>query len=125
MKDTEKYKALLEKELKELEGELREIGTHTKKNPSDWVATPADVNVHESDPNDSADRVEEWDERRGTVAVLEGRYNNIVRALKKIDDGTYGTCELGEETIEDDRLLANPAARTCKKHLNDENTLPQ
>ena len=32
--------------------------------------------------------------------------------------GTYGTCEVSGEQIEEDRLEADPAARTCKAHMN-------
>lgn len=35
----------------------------------------------------------------------------IRAALKKIKDGTYGICEESGETIESNRLLANPLAR--------------
>lgn len=125
MKDTDTYKKILENELADLEEELKAIGVHDPKNLKDWVATPEGVNVPDADPNTSADRVEAWDERRGTVAVLEGRYNNLVRALEKIEAGTYGTCEVGGETIEADRLEANPAARTCKEHMDEESTLPR
>jgi len=36
--------------------------------------------------------------------------------LKKIEDGTYGICEVGGEEIPEDRLDANPSARTCIEH---------
>jgi RNA polymerase-binding transcription factor DksA len=51
---------------------------------------------------------------------LEVRYNEIKSALKKIEEsapGAYGLCEVGGEQIEEDRLEANPAARTCKAHM--------
>ena len=49
---------------------------------------------------------------------------DIKRALKKIKDDEYGKCELCGEDIEEDRLEANPAARTCKKHMGEEAKLP-
>lgn len=64
-----------------------------------------------------ADRTEEYDTRRAELAELEGRWNDIRDALKKIDAGTYGVCEVSGEPIEEDRLIANPAARTCKEHM--------
>jgi len=123
MKDTEKYKKLIEEALVTLEAELKTIGIHNPKNESDWIAVPEGPGSNEADLNDAADNVEEWGERRATVAVLETRYNNLVRALKKIDDGTYGVCELSGEEIEEDRLDANPAARTSKAHMNEEASL--
>ncbi len=38
---------------------------------------------------------------------------NIMRALRKIDDGTYGICEQCEEEISAARLKAVPDARYC------------
>ncbi len=123
MIDTEKYKIKLTELLNILQKELEAVGIHNPKNPSDWIAVPEGTGGNEADLNDAADKVEEWDERRATVAVLETRYNNIVRALKKIEDGTYGICEISGKAIEEDRLDANPAARTDKTHMNKESSL--
>lgn len=122
--DTTPYRVRLEKLLGEITEELKGIGVHNPENPSDWKAIP-EVIIPEADPNDVADRVEEWDERRAVVAELEARYNNIVRALKKIEEGTYDTCEVCGKPIEEDRLDANPAARTDKEHMDEERNLPQ
>lgn len=124
MVDTEQYKNRLEIMLAELTEELQTLGIHNPEVPEDWQAIPADVETAEADPNVGADRVEDWEERRATLAELETRYNNLRLALKKIEDGTFGVCELGGEEIEADRLDANPAARTCKAHINNEADLP-
>jgi RNA polymerase-binding transcription factor DksA len=50
--------------------------------------------------------------------------NTVVHALGKIEAGTYGVCEVSGMDIEEDRLEANPAARTCKAHMAEEATLP-
>lgn len=122
--DTAKFKERLEKLLGEVTHDLTTIGVHNPENPSDWVATPEALSM-EPDPNDAADRVEDWDERRALMAQLETRYNNIVRALKKIEEGTYDTCEVCGKPIEEDRLDANPAARTDKQHKDEESGLPR
>lgn len=124
MADTAQYKVRLEQMLAELTEELQAIGVKNPEVAEDWTAIPEGVETGEADPNIGADRVEEWEERRATLAALETRFNNIRRALKKIDDGTFGICELSGEPIEEDRLNANPAARTCKAHLNNEADLP-
>lgn len=120
--DTSTYKKTLEEMLTQITTELKTVGIHNPENSNNWEAVP-DAITPEADPNDVADRVEEWDERRSLVATLETRYNNIVRALRKIEGGTYGTCEVCNKTIEEDRLNANPAARTDKEHMNDESNL--
>lgn len=38
-------------------------------------------------------------------------------ALKRMDDGTYGLCEVCHDPVETERLIANPLARLCLDHL--------
>jgi len=115
---------LNKKEIKEkLEAEknrlLEELGDMGKLNEEtmEWEATPEEMSVPESDQNDLADRFEDFESRSSMIKVLAPRLNNILRALKKLDKGTYGVCEVCGEEIEDARLEANPAAPTCMKHL--------
>ncbi len=123
MTDTQTHKEQLEAMLANLIEELKTVGIHDPSNPSDWIAVPEGVDANEADPDLVADVVEEWDERQALVATLERQYNDITRALGKIEKGTYGTCEICGEIIEEDRLSANPAARTNKAHMNEEDTL--
>ncbi len=54
----------------------------------------------------------------GILSELEIRYNEIKKALEKINSGKgYGLCEVCNEPIDPARLEANPAATTCKKHM--------
>ena len=114
------FKQKLEEERKTLEEELSSLG---RKNPDvkgDWEATPEkDASTQDPDENIKADRLEELAERSGIGAELEERLLDVNRALKKIKDGAYGVCEVSGEQIEEDRLRANPAARTCKKHIDE------
>lgn len=121
--DINAQKAILRTEEEELVKELKTLGIENPQTDKDWIPTPGEPADTESDMNIVADRSEEWGERRGTLDVLETRLNNVRRALKKIDNETYGICELCGKTIEVDRLTANPAARTCKEHINDEEKL--
>ena len=123
MVETTKFKGQLEIMLDDVIVELERIAVY-EKTTGDWVAKPDGGEVGEADENVEADVVEAWNERRAVLAQLETRFNNIKRALKKIEDGTFGTCEISAEPIEADRLAANPAARTCKAHMNDEGQLP-
>jgi RNA polymerase-binding transcription factor DksA len=124
MNDTSAYKIQLEEELETLTGDLKELGIHNPQVKEDWIALPQDVAEQDADENVVADKAEDWLERSATLGQLETRYNNITKALEKIADGTFGICEIGGEEIEQDRLSANPAARTCKAHMNDEQSLP-
>lgn len=117
--DTEKFKTRLLEEKAGLEKELQDLGRINPDNPKDWEPTPANDGELDIDLNDRADNHEESMERSAILTDLENRYNNVLAALKKIEDGTYGVCEVSGEPIEEDRLEANPAAKTCKAHMNE------
>ncbi len=116
--DTTHFKKRLEEEKELVEKELSEIATRDPQNPTNWL--PKKPSEESSpDENDNADIDEEIGARAAEVNELEGRLNEIIRALEKIEGGTYGICEISGEPIEEDRLEANPAARTCKAHMHD------
>ena len=117
-------KVMLEEEHVELTNELKTIGIHNPEIKEDWIATPDNEDSENADPNVVADRVEDWEERRATLSTFERQYNNVNRALEKIKSGAYGVCEINGEEIEEDRLLVNPSARTCREHMEDEAQLP-
>lgn len=124
MLDTTHFKEVLEGELTRVTGELKSLGVHNPDNPDDWVATPEDdMGEGEADSDLVADRVESLEERVATLALLETEYNNVRRALGKIEDGGFGLCEICDKDIEEARLEAQPSARTCIEHREDEMTL--
>ncbi len=115
----EKLKAKLEAEKILLQEELSGIAHQNPKNPKDWEATPTETG--ETDFNDeTADRLEDFEERQAETIPLEKRLANVERALVHIADGTYGKCEICQGPIEMARLEANPEARTCRQHLDQE-----
>ncbi len=101
-----------------LEDKLGVLG-HRVNNDGDWVATPMEQDGNEADFLDQATHVEAFEDRVGALTELEKQYSDILRALKKIEDGTYGICEISGDKIEEDRLEANPSARTCKAHMHE------
>jgi RNA polymerase-binding transcription factor DksA len=117
MNDITRFKERLEEEKTKLEGELQTVGRRNPSNPADWEAVPQETGM-EADPNDQADQMEHYGENAAILNDLEIRYNDVLAALSRIEKGTYGVCETGNEEIESERLNADPAARTCKEHLN-------
>lgn len=117
MIDTSTYKARLEEDKVRLETELSSIGRRNPSNPNDWEALPQETG-QEADPNDQADQIEGYEENTAILKDLEVRYNEIIAALSRIEQGTYGICEVSGEPIEENRLNADPAARTCIAHIN-------
>lgn len=116
------HKESLEMQRKTLITELESIAVQDRKT-GDWVAKPVSASV-DADTNLTADNVEDWNERRALVAQLEMRFHNVSLALEKFETGSFGFCEICNEHIEVDRLEINPAARTCKIHLERERELP-
>ncbi len=117
------YNARLEEMLTEITKELSAIGIHNPENPSDWIAVPEELDAEEPDQNLAADSVEAWDGRNALVATLETQYNNIKRALAKVESGTFGACEICGNQIEEKRLTVSPVARTCIEHKEEETTI--
>lgn len=116
MIDTTTFKTTLTEEKARLEAELQTLGRRNPSNPADWEAVPQETG-QEADPNDAADLIEGFEENTAILKDLEIRYNDVLRALAKIEEGTYGTCEVSGEEIETARLEADPAARTCIAHM--------
>lgn len=116
MLDKKKIKEKLEKEKGALLEQMKDMG---KLNPEtgEWETTPEELDFPESDENDKADRFEDYESRSSLMRTLEPRLNNILKALKGLNKESFGKCEVCKKDIEMTRLEVNPAARTCKKHL--------
>lgn len=115
--NTEHFKERLAAERATLEAELATVGRRNPANPADWEPIPQEVG-QEADPNDQADLMEGLGENAAILTDLENRYNDVLGALARIEDGTYGICAVDGGPIEEERLEAEPAAKTCKQHLN-------
>ena len=47
---------------------------------------------------------------------VEAELADVAHALRRLDDGTYGTCEVCGREIPEERLEALPATRLCLEH---------
>jgi RNA polymerase-binding transcription factor DksA len=66
-----------------------------------------------------ADMGTETFEREKDLSILEqveAELADVEHALRRLDDGTYGTCEVCGKVIPDERLEAIPTARLCLEH---------
>lgn len=118
----ETYKKALELEMEKVVQELQSVGRINPDNPNDWEAVATDLNDpnrHSADLNEEADDSAAYADNIAILENLEVRFNEIKDALQRIEDGTYGICEVSGKEIEPERLNANPAARTSKEHLNE------
>jgi len=116
MLDKKKIKEKLEKERDDLLEQMKGMGKLNSET-NEWETTPEELESPESDENDKADRFEDFEARSSMMRTFEPRLNNILKALKNLNRESFGKCEVCKKDIEMTRLEANPAARTCKKHL--------
>jgi RNA polymerase-binding transcription factor DksA len=67
-------------------------------------------------PQHQADTGTETFDRERDLSILdqiEAELADVEHALRRLDDGTYGTCEACGKPITEERLDALPAARFC------------
>lgn len=117
------HQEALQKQLEEVITQLQDVAVLDTES-GDWIIRTDNIDQTEADEISQADAAEEADERVAILAELENRYRSILHAMKKMENGTYGICEISGEPIEDGRLQANPAARTCTHHMESEFELP-
>lgn len=97
-----KFEVLLKKQLEKLINEARVTMsgmTDVKESPPD----PTDLATFESD-RDFLLRIRDR-ERKLILKIRE--------ALNRIEDGTFGRCEICGEDISEDRLVARPVTTQC------------
>ena len=116
--NTQQLKIKLEKELEDLVAELKTLGHINPENPADWEAGSDNLNILNADRNETADQIENYESNTSILKQLETQYSDVNNALNKIVSGTYGKCEICGEIIPEDRLEANPSARTCIVHAS-------
>ncbi len=51
-------------------------------------------------------------------AHLQQLLSEVDDALERLNNGSYGLCEVCHDPVEPDRLLADPLARFCLDHLS-------
>lgn len=116
MLDKKKIKEKLEKERDTLLEQMKDMGKLNNET-GEWEAIPEEQDFPQSDENDKADRFEDFEARSSMMRTLEPRLMAILKAIKGLNRESFGKCEVCKKDIEMARLEANPAAQTCKKHL--------
>lgn len=117
--EMEELREMLEVQKADVEEELASHG-RVLNDAGDWQGASIGFEGEESDPNDVGDQIEELVTNVPLVAELEERHVDVAEALEKMDEGVYGLCEECGEPIPYARLKANPSARTCIEHAEEE-----
>jgi DnaK suppressor protein len=101
---TAEYRDLLSEERHDLEAKLDELG-------ADGRGLTYDSNFA-----DSSQVTAERSEAENLVNSLRETLEEVVHALDKLENGTYGKCEVCGDDISPARLEAMPATRYCIEH---------
>jgi len=104
-------KVKLEEGKATLEKELASFAVEDPKMKGNWDAKR--VSNEDSDMEEKADEVEEYDNLLSLEHSLELKLKDVNAALEKITAGTYGKCEKCGKEIETDRLQVAPEAKWC------------
>ena len=114
--DLDYFRKKLEDERTALEAQLKTISRQAPENPGDWEPKKPEFNAQTSDENEMADVFEEFETDASIEAALEAKLNDVKAALKRMDAGTFGICEIDVQPINPERLEASPSSRFCVKH---------
>ncbi len=101
------YRQLLENERRQLQSELSELG-HGEGGGLDYDSNFADTSQVTA----------ERGEADALAGQLQESLDEVAQALGRLEEGTYGTCEVCGVVIAPARLEAMPATRYCINHAN-------
>lgn len=107
---------MLLEEKARIEDEMRGIAHRNPEIKGDWEPSVPDLNNPLADINDTADTVTAFEGNAAIEVELEARLLEVDSSLAQIGDGSYGVCRVCNAPIEEARLEANPAAKTCITH---------
>jgi RNA polymerase-binding transcription factor DksA len=113
--DAERARQLIVSERERIEGLIRErevegIGTESE---TENISELSSFDQHQGDlGTETFEREKDF----SLLEQLEAEIGDLDAALRKIDEGTYGICEVCGKEIEPGRLEAVPGTRTCIEH---------
>jgi DnaK suppressor protein len=113
--DTEPFRKLLEEEKARLTHAMGSVDHTGDGTMADELGEITDG----GSDNHLADTASATYDRELDEGLEEGAQHTLAdidAALQRIDDGTYGVCEIGGEPIGEERLKALPWARLCIDH---------
>lgn len=113
--DIETQKKRLIDEKNKIEGELSSIAI--KDEHGVWQSKNVEPGDSKADDEELAEAATEFQTNESIAEDLKNQIADINEALVNIETGSYGVCVECQKPIEEDRLVANPPARTCKIHM--------
>lgn len=111
-KTLDELKISLLKEQADLEKNLEQIAKPLDKKGGDYETNFEEIGTGKED---NATEIEQYSDNFSVEVILEKKLQNIIEALKKIEEGTYGICEKCRQEIDLNRLRVAPSAKNCLK----------
>jgi DnaK suppressor protein len=100
-------------------GELREVLDAQRSQLTEQLhdlGVEGESGIVDDNFADTAQVSAEQGEAQALAAQLRDQLDDVEHALSRLDDGTYGTCEMCGQPIGEARLEVMPAARFCIQH---------
>ncbi len=117
--DPEHARQLIVSERERLETLVREQGNRDgNRQRQPRAAASRSSPRGDQHPGDIGTETFEREKDFSLLEQLEAEIGDLDAALRKIDEGTYGICEVCSKEIEPERLEAIPGARTCIEHAD-------
>lgn len=111
----EQKEKLLDEEAR-LVDELAGVAHPDPEHEGNFIPTFEDLGTSE---DSSGQEVSAFEQNIGADEALETRLKNVRAALKKMDKGTYGLCDVDGAPIDHDRLMVQPEATRCVEHAEE------
>ncbi len=93
-----------------LEQELAKLGKRSVQDGADFKTTWEDYGEKEEE---NAAEVAAYSDSLGLEATFEPELREVIEALTRLDEGTYGLCKMCGTEINKPRLQARPMATLC------------
>jgi RNA polymerase-binding transcription factor DksA len=114
--DEEHARKMIGRERERLTGLIRERETETGIGAESETEAISELSSADQHQGDLGTETFEREKDFSLLEQLEAEIGDLDAALRKIDEGIYGTCEICGREIEPDRLEAMPGTRTCFEH---------
>jgi DnaK suppressor protein len=102
--EPEELRAVLDAQRQQLDSQLHELGVE------------GEAGIVDDNFADTAQVSAEQGEQQALSAQLRDQLDEVEKALTRLDEGTYGTCEVCGQPIGDARLEVMPSTRFCIQH---------
>lgn len=93
-----------------LEEELAKLGKRSVQDGADFTTSWEDYGEKEEE---NAAEVAAYSDSLGLEATFEPELREVIEALTRLDEGTYGLCKVCGTEISKPRLQARPMATLC------------